>query len=414
MKNEHKKILWNTIGSTVNALSSLVFLIIVTRINGINEAGIFSYSFATACLFFAISIYSTRAFQATDIQENNSDSDYLYNRVTTSLIMMIIAIIFCLLREYDIRKSLILILLCLFKCIETLEETFYAIFQKNEHLDFVGKSMTIRAISTYLIFLLIDIITKSLPFSIMMLNLYYLFFLIIYDQKYLKKLKFTKTKFSLKKNKELLKAGFNTFLFSFLSLYVINAPRYAIDTYLTEEMQTVFGIIVMPATVMSLLSQFIIHPFLTKISKSFYQNQEKEVKKIVFQLLTLMGLLGLGIILCACFLGIPVLEILYGMDLKEYKFSFLLIMVGALFYGFSILMSYVLIALRKTFCQVFVVLITAVVAGVLSAILVKNYFILGASISYLSAMLLEAILYFTLLKYQLRNIKEMRSEEKKI
>ena len=51
MKNEHKKILWNTIGSTVNALSSLVFLIIVTRINGINEAGIFSYSFATACLF---------------------------------------------------------------------------------------------------------------------------------------------------------------------------------------------------------------------------------------------------------------------------------------------------------------------------------------------------------------------------
>ena len=56
-----------------------------------------------------------------------------------------------------------------------------------------------------------------------------------------------------------------------------NASRYAIDGNLSEEMQTIFGIIVMPGMVMSLLSQFIIQPFLVKITDYL---RKKEIKKL--------------------------------------------------------------------------------------------------------------------------------------
>ena len=59
MKNNLKKnFIWNLIGSTINSFTSLIFLIIVTRINGIEAAGIFTFAFSTACLFYIIGIYS--------------------------------------------------------------------------------------------------------------------------------------------------------------------------------------------------------------------------------------------------------------------------------------------------------------------------------------------------------------------
>ena len=49
--NLKKDFIWNMIGSTFSSFNSLFFLIIVTRINGSNEAGIFTFAFSTACYF---------------------------------------------------------------------------------------------------------------------------------------------------------------------------------------------------------------------------------------------------------------------------------------------------------------------------------------------------------------------------
>lgn len=131
---ENKNVIWNIIGATTNAFNSLIFSIIVTRINGTNDAGIFTYSFATACLLYIIGVYSGRTFQVTDISNKNSDTDYIYNRIVTCIIMMIISIGFVLIKGYDIYKCIIFITLCFFKCIEAFSEVLYGIVQKNGEL----------------------------------------------------------------------------------------------------------------------------------------------------------------------------------------------------------------------------------------------------------------------------------------
>ena len=46
MKNLKKNTIWNIVGTTLNAFVSLVLMVAVTRINGINDAGIFTFSFS--------------------------------------------------------------------------------------------------------------------------------------------------------------------------------------------------------------------------------------------------------------------------------------------------------------------------------------------------------------------------------
>ena len=106
-----KNIIWNVLGSTANAFSSLVFAIFVTRINGVFDAGIFTYCFATACLFYMIASYSGRTFQVTDISNEFLDSDYIYHRIITCVFMIMFSLIFSYFKGYDLVKTLLLFLL---------------------------------------------------------------------------------------------------------------------------------------------------------------------------------------------------------------------------------------------------------------------------------------------------------------
>ena len=267
MTKDKKNIIWNIIGATANAFNSLFFAIIVTRINGINDGGIFTYSFATACLLYMIGVYSGRTFQVTDITNKNSDSDYIYHRAITCVVMILISIAFVFIKQYDMYKSIIFVLLCGYKCIEAFSESLYAVVQKGDLLYKVGKSMFFKAFISVIAFLIIDLLTKNLIASCISIVLINIIILLVYDSKNIKEVKFIKTKFSKNSIIRLFKIGFFTFTLTFLANYLINAPRYAIDDILTNDLQTIFGIIIMPATLMALLGQYIIQPSLIKLSE---------------------------------------------------------------------------------------------------------------------------------------------------
>ena len=74
MNNNKKNFFWNTLGVTCNAFTSLFLLILINRINGIVEAGIFSYAFSISCLFYVIALYYNRTFQIADVENDFSNN----------------------------------------------------------------------------------------------------------------------------------------------------------------------------------------------------------------------------------------------------------------------------------------------------------------------------------------------------
>ena len=142
-------------------------MIRVTRMNGLDMAGIFTFAFSTACLFYVVGVYSGRVYQVTE-NENYGDSDYFYMKLITCFMMIISLLIFCFMRNYSYNKIMIISLLGIYKLLEAFSETFYAIIQKKDKLYIVGKSMfiTIFAFARLLFLLFITVIIAPVSSNI--------------------------------------------------------------------------------------------------------------------------------------------------------------------------------------------------------------------------------------------------------
>ena len=405
MKNNDKKnIIWNLIGSTFSSFSSLFFLIAVTRINGVNEAGIFNIGFSVACLFFTVGCYSGRVFQVTDTNKKTDDSAYFYSKIITALLMLIISFIYCFAKDYSMHKSIILISLTVYKMCEAFADGMYAIIQKKDELYKVGRSLFVKAIIGISLFILTDYLTKSMFAAIMMLNLVNILGIFIYDKKNLKLVKFKLNKFNKEKVFEVFKTGIYSFGFSFLTYYIINASKYAIDNNLSSELQTIFGIIAMPASVLLLFGQFVIHPVLNKLKNTINVNK-KEFNNLTLQMINIILVFGLISLVLAYYLGIPVLNLLYGVDLTSYRSDLLVIIIGATIYEIAIILSTSLIVMRSTLSQLIMFIIDSIITLFISNILVKEYGVFGASVSYLTSVSILLLMYIIVYIYKLRKYK---------
>ena len=140
-KQFRKNFIWNVLGTGLNAFNSLFFMITVTRINGLDKAGIFTIAYSTACIIYVLGIYAGRIYQVTEPDKNITNKEYVINRIITVIFMSVVVLIFGVIRGYDKYKILVFFLLTLFKSIEAFSDVLYGILQKENKLDLVGKSL---------------------------------------------------------------------------------------------------------------------------------------------------------------------------------------------------------------------------------------------------------------------------------
>lgn len=384
--NLKKNFIWNSIGSTVNAMTSLLYMIVVTRINGIEVAGAFTFAFSLAILFQVIGYYAGRVYQVTDVDKNVSDSDYIVSRLITSSLMIVLGIIYSLIKGYGFDKFIIIFILLLFRAVEVIADVIYGVFQKQDNLYKAGISLFLKGMLCFIFFTIVDLITKDIMLSILAILVLQIIILIFYDIRNL-----IKSDFKLESPKKeslisIFKIGLYTFLLALFTQYLINAPKYAIDNYLSDSYQTIYGIIAMPATFLVLCSQFILHPYLMKMTNFINKKEYTALFKLVRKLLLALGLIGVISLVVAYLIGIPFLELIYGIKLNAYLISLLVIIFGATLYGLATILSSVLVAFRKIKMQALVFFVDSILAYFLSNYLVKNNMVIGGSITYMISM----------------------------
>ena len=109
-------------------------------------------------------------------------------------------------------------------------------------------------------------------------------------------------------------------------------------------------------------------------------------------LLLITGIGAFGFIACY-FIGIPFLNIIYNTDFSNYKSELMIIVIGAVFYSISMICSSFLTSIRKISIQLYLNIIFAIVALIISALLVKYYGILGGTLAYLIIMAIRMTIY---------------------
>ncbi len=403
-KNE---VIWNTLGSFLYSMFNAIILMICTRLNGIEIAGIFSICYATCCILNSIGDWGIRIYQVTDTNRKYKFEDYFYARVLAVFGMIVIGVIFTLISKYSDEKLFICIILILVRAVDNFSETFQSELQLNNRLDLAGKFLLLRNLIEIVTFLIVNILTKNIYLSFGSILCSSVIMLLGLDVRFVKKMITLKLKINKNKIYEILKECFPLAISTLISVYIINSVKYAIDNTGNNIMQTYFNILYMPTFVINLISILIIKPFLKPFGDYWNNREYENFIKIILKMISILIIITFGIILVSSLIGIPILNILYDVDLNQYKIHLIILLISGLFYACSTVIFYAIGTIRKQKSTTIVYGITAIVAIAISNILVKKFEILGATVSTLLIMLILLLGMIVAFVYGYRKSKKI-------
>ncbi len=392
-KQLERNYLWNTLGSLMSSLSSVLLLMVVTRLLGTNMAGVFSLAYAVGQQFQTLGQFEMRPFQATDVEGRFSFGTYLASRVLTCAAMVLGLVGYAIYSNGLTYDALLLLLVGLLKLFDAFEDVFHGMFQQHGRLDIAGRAFFLRSLITTVSFFMAAFLTRSLLVACLVSLFASLITVVLANFPLARSYEKISADFSFRPILRLLAACAPLFLSAFLLNDLVNIPRYGIEGALTRDDQTVYAIIYMPALVINMLVGFLFKPLLTTMAQRWNAGEHHAFAGILAK--GALAIIAATILVCvvAWPLGIPVLSWLYGVDLSSYHTELMVLLVGGAFNAFSIILYYSLVTMRLQRLVVVGYAVAAIFAHLVSSSLIAAEGIMGAVLLYDGSMALLSTLF---------------------
>ena len=411
MQAQKKDYIWNSIGSFLQSAISPILLIVITRLNGVGDSGLFSFAMSLSVVFWAISLWGGRTYQVSDVKKEFSSGDYIVVRFISSLIVAVFSISFCVLSGYDLIKTELIMVLVSFKILESIADSMYGVLQIHNRLYIVGISLTMKSVFGFMLFTLVDILTKNIIYGALSIFLVNIAVVIFYDipwMKYVESVGLTKK--NIMQAGKIMKKTAEVFVVVFLTMFSLNIPRYFLDKYHYDQIGY-FGIMAMPITLLTLFISFVLQPNVVNLSELLKKKKIKEFTKIVSKIDFITFTLGILFIVSSYLIGIWVLNTVFGIDINNFRIDLTIMVIGAVANAFVSIYVNLLIILRRFKGQFYTLLVTNNLAVVLSVYLIDRLAMLGSVLVFMIISFLQAIILLFIYKRSLKNVI-MLSEDK--
>lgn len=387
-------VIWNAAGSAVYALSSFLLLIIVIRVCGEVEGGIFSIGYAIAQLMLTVGVFESTTYFATDAGNRFSYAQYLAFKIVTCALMVAASAVYVLSFGFDAHKAAVAYALVAYRLFEALAQYWFAAFQKEERLDLGGFSTVWRSVLSIAAFAAVLVLSHDVVGAMVAASHVEAVWIAAYDVPRLRRIvQVGRPDFSPKPLARLFLACLPLFVSSFLAAYLGNVCKYAIEAAGTEQMQTVFNVLFMPSFVINLFMIFLMRPTLTRLAKLWLDHEARPFLRIIGRLLLAVGGITVAVVGVCAAVGIPVLQLLYGIDLDAYLMPLLVVLLGGGFLSASNVFYNAMVVIRTQNAVVAGYVGAIVVATLVSAPLVEAAGVTGASVAYALSCLVLAVLF---------------------
>ncbi len=393
---------WNTVASTLSSFQSFIILILISHLGNTTDAGIFIFAYAAANLMMMIGKFGMRQFQASDLSEQYSFGTYVCSRRITVILMLVVSALYGLYcSNGSAAKYWVFVLWCGIRAIESYEDVYHGYLHARDRLDLASIIWGSRTLLSIVVFSIAygisgDLVCSTLiVFAVALISglALNLPFLHLYEKR-------SATGYT--EVKSLLISNFSLFASFFLQMYLGNAPRYAINSGLSDEVQAIYGYLIMPVFLITLFSNFMVQPLITTYTKLWTQNDRKSFLKLMAYHLSLIVTVVILCIFGGQIIGLRLLEIIFNVELKNYVLILNILLIAG---GFQALQSYLMTLL--TVIRFHKLLITGFVgAGLLFAVfsgmVVTRWGITGISIYFMLVLALLDIYFAGLLIYRFK------------
>ena len=411
MQAQKKDYIWNSIGSFLQSAISPILLIVITRLNGVGDSGLFSFAMSLSVVFWAISLWGGRTYQVSDVKKEFSSGDYIVVRFISSLIVAVFSISFCILNGYDLIKTELIMVLVSFKILESIADSMYGVLQIHNKLYIVGISLTMKSVFGFMLFTLVDILTKNIIYGALSIFLVNIAVVIFYDIPWMKHVESVGlTKKNIIQAEKIMKKTAEVFVIVFLTMFSLNIPRYFLDKYHYDQIGY-FGIMAMPITLLTLFISFVLQPNVVNLSELLKKKKIKEFTKIVSKIDFITVTLGILFIVSSYLIGVWVLNTVFGIDINNFRIDLTIMVIGAVANAFVSIYVNLLIILRRFKGQFYTLLVTNILAVILSVYLIDRLAMLGSVLVFMIISFLQAIILLFIYKRSLKNVI-MLSEDK--
>lgn len=411
MQAQKKDYIWNSIGSFLQSAISPILLIIITRLNGVGDSGLFSFAMSLSVVFWAISLWGGRTYQVSDVKKEFSSGDYIVVRFISSLIVAVFSISFCILSGYDLIKTELIMVLVSFKILESIADSMYGVLQIHNRLYIVGISLTMKSVFGFMLFTLVDILTKNIIYGALSIFIVNIAVVIFYDIPWMKHVESVGlTKKNIMQAGKIMKKTAEVFVVVFLTMFSLNIPRYFLDKYHYDQIGY-FGIMAMPITLLTLFISFVLQPNVVNLSELLKEKKIKEFTKIVSKIDFITFTLGILFVVSSYLIGVWALNTVFGIDINNFRIDLTIMVIGAVANAFVSIYVNLLIILRRFKGQFYTLLVTNILAVVLSVYLIDRLAMLGSVLVFMIISFLQAIILLFIYKRSLKNVI-MLSEDK--
>lgn len=411
MQAQKKDYIWNSIGSFLQSAISPILLIVITRLNGVGDSGLFSFAMSLSVVFWAISLWGGRTYQVSDVKKEFSSGDYIVVRFISSLIVAVFSISFCILSGYDLIKTELIMVLVSFKILESIADSMYGVLQIHNKLYIVGISLTIKSVFGFIIFAIVDILTKNIVYGALSIFLVNIAVVIFYDIPWMKHVESVGlTKKNIMQAGKIMKKTAEVFVVVFLTMFSLNIPRYFLDKYHYDQIGY-FGIMAMPITLLTLFISFVLQPNVVNLSELLKKKKIKEFTKIVSKIDFITFALGILFVVSSYLIGVWALNTVFGIDINNFRIDLTIMVIGAVANAFVSIYVNLLIILRRFKGQFYTLLVTNILAVVLSIYLIDRLAMLGSVLVFMIISFLQAAILLFIYKRSLKNVI-MLSEDK--
>lgn len=379
---EQQSVFWNMMSSGLNSIVSMLLLWVVTRINGVFDAGIFSLGFSTSQMMLTVGNYGMRNYQATDLKNRYSMGVYLFSRIITSSLMILMVLLFIQIEGYAFEKAVITFLLCVLKVTDAWDDVYGGHYQKQGRLDISGKMMSFRILFYVVIFCGTLLFTRHLLLACLAAVLASTLSLLVLVFS-------TKEVFPLEKPEmqpgavfSLLRECFPLCISAFLLIYMGNAPKYAIDLYLSSDAQAYYTYLFMPCFVTNLFVGFALQPLLVRLSKTWIQKEYGKFLRLCVMIFLGAVLIAVGIVVAGGICGVQILSLVFGVELISYRRVLVVLLIGGALFSFAVIEQVILTVMRRQNYLLVGFGLASITAFFISDPFVRQRGLLGAGYAY--------------------------------
>lgn len=247
--------------------------------------------------------------------------------------------------------------------------------------------MAYRTILSVILFLGALYATQDLVFSCVIAVLAQAAGILLFDWNTMKLVPGVNLSRAAGKSLALIRESFLLFLSVFLDGLIFAMAKYAVDAQMTSMDTAIFVAVFMPTSVINLAANFVIRPFLTKMSYQWEEKKFVEFTRDLKRLVAIILVLTVIALAGAWAIGVPVLGAISNVELAPYKSGLLYIILGGGFFAVMNLFYYVLVIMKCQRRIFFGYVPVCLLSVVLSFLLVKIGGINGGAFSYMLEML---------------------------